>query len=179
MTRKIAFNTTAAAVAIAALTAPALAQTTDSASDLRGNSPAVTEGGLANDVASQRTVRYGRADTRYGNGIAAFDANEIALEQEVFAALSGTKGAEFKSDAGEVFGTISEVRYNERGFPELVVDLVPDNVLDAERLVVTVQPDNVTLSDNEIILDLTVDEMIAKAQSEGVRDDAIAEITIF
>jgi len=179
MTRKIAFHTTVAAAAIAALTAPAFAQTVDSAGDARGNSPAVTEGGFANDAASQRTVRYGRADTRYGIGIAEFDANEVALNEEVFAALSSTAGASFETSAGEELGTIREVRYSERGFPELVVDLIPENDLDIETLVVTVTPDNAVLTQSGIVLDLTVDEMMLKAAEEGVRDDAKGEITIF
>jgi len=59
------------------------------------------------------------------------------------------------------------------------VDLEEDAPIDAKRLIVTVQPENVTLRDGQIFLAVSVDELIAKAEASGVRNDLEAEVTIF
>lgn len=175
MTHKL--KMTAAAAAIASLAAPAFAQSL--AEEMPGNSPAITDDGAANDVASQSPNSPGNDTARYGLGIAAFDDNNMTLSQEAFLALSNTRGANLETESGEVLGQITAVDFNARGFPELVVDLEPKNPLDAETLRITVQPGNVDLRDGKIFLAVSVNELIAKAQADGVRDDANAEVTIF
>ncbi|MEM8578782.1 MAG: hypothetical protein AAGF60_13095 [Pseudomonadota bacterium] len=176
MTRKFIIPATAA---IALMAAPSFAQTTDSASDLQGNSPRVTEGGFNNDVASQRTFYQGNPEARYGIGIPEADLNTMSLGEDEFAALAATAGASFETESGERLGMIEEVRYNESGFPELVIELEEDNRFDLEKLVLTVTPDNTTIRDGKIFLSMTVDDLALKAASDGVRDDANAEVTVF
>ena len=167
MTRKFLLTSTTIATLIAA---PAAFATQDSASDLQGNSPAVTEGGDANVVGSTAGTPE-IAKKRPGIGIAEYDPTRMAMSEEEYAALSRSVGAEFKTQDNEVLGTVENVTFDAQGNPELVVDLLNTANIDADTLVVTLLPESVNLRDGRIIIDTTADELYLKAQSGSKRDD--------
>ena len=167
MTRKFLLTTPTIASLIAA---PVAFASQDSASDLQGNSPAVTEGGNANVVGSS-TPMPDVATKRQGIGIAEYDPTRMAMTEEQYAAISASVGAEFKTQDGEVLGYVEGVTFDAQGNPEMIVDLLDTTKIDAETLVVTLLPDSVTLRDGKIFLDTTADELYLKAQSGSKRDD--------
>ena len=167
MTRKFLLTTTTIATLIAA---PAAFASQDSASDLTGNSPAITEGGNANVVGSTAGTPE-VATKRPGIGIAEYDPTRMAMTEEQYAALAASVGAAFKTQDDEILGYIDGVTFDAQGNPELVVDLLDDTKIDAETLVVTLLPESVTLRNGMIYLDTTADELYLKAQSGSKRDD--------
>ncbi len=166
MTRSFLITTTTIATLIAA---PMAFASDDSASDLTGNSPAITEGGQANVVGSSTPGDL--ATKRPGIGIAEYDPTRMAMPKSEYDALIASVGADFKTQDGEVLGVVENLTFDAQGNPEMVVDLVSDTKIDAETLVVTLLPESVELRDGKIFLDTTADELYLKAQDGSKRDD--------
>ncbi|MCX7559486.1 hypothetical protein OS190_07870 [Sulfitobacter sp. F26204] len=166
MTRKFLMTSTTIATLIAA---PMAFAAENSASDLQGNSPAVTEGGNKNVVGS--TANSDIATKRVGLGIAEYDATRMVTTKEEYQALARSVGADFKTQDNEVLGVVDGVTFDAQGNPELVVNLNDDSKIDADTLVVTLLPESLTLRDGKIFLDTTADELYLKAQDGSKRDD--------
>lgn len=166
MTRNILLST-----AIAALIAtPAAFASENNATDLQGNSPAVTESGNANAVGSTQNDTD-VAMKRPGVGIAEYDPTTMKMTRAQYNALSASVGADFKTQDGIMLGMVEEVTFDGQGNPEMVVDLVEDTKIDAETLIVTLLPESITLVEGQILIDTTADELYLKAQSGSKRDD--------
>ena len=160
----------AATTALSLMAAPVAFAANDSASDLKGNSPAITEGGNANVVGSiNNTTEV--APARPGIGISEYDPTRMTMTEEQYNAIAATVGAEFKTQDEEILGYVTNVTFDAQGNPELVVDLVDDTKIDAETLVVTLLPESVIIQDGRLIIDTTADELYLKAQSGSKRDD--------
>ncbi|WP_050927651.1 hypothetical protein [Aestuariivita boseongensis] len=108
--------------------------------------------------------------TRINNGMAEFDDKSIAMSSDTFIALANSRGEVMSTIAGDVIGVITNVDTSENGNPELVVELADESAIPADTLVVAVQPGNVTLMENRIMLDTSLAELKTKATSSGVRD---------
>ncbi len=162
MTRK--FLTTTATIA-ALIAVPALAQTNDSASDLQGNSPAVTEGGNMNAAASNQ-FKYDTESPRVSNGYAEYDTNQIAMSQSAFRALSNARGDDMETTDGTMIGMIENVNISSQGNPELVVQLTDDQAakFNADVLLITVTPGNVSMEGDKIALAITLDDLVLAAE---------------
>lgn len=166
MTRNILLTSTT----IATLIAAPVALADDSASDLQGNSPAITEGGQDNIVGSTPSDPDVPSD-RVDLGIAEYDPERNAVTAEEYDALKASIGSDFRTQDGVVLGVVEGVTFDAQGNPELSVNLHDDTEIEADRLVVTLLPGSLTLADGKIFLDTTADELYTKAQSGAKRDD--------
>lgn len=167
MTRSILATTTAIATLVATSVAFAAE---NSVSDLQGNSPAVTEGGNANEVGSTAATSD-LATKRFGIGEAEYDATRMAMSQEQYAALGASIGADFMTNEGKVLGMIKDVTIDGQGNPNLEVDLNEDTKIDADVLVITLLPDSIVLKDGKIFLDTSEDNLYLQAQDGSKADD--------
>lgn len=167
MTRSILATTTAIATMVATSFAFAAE---NSASDLQGNSPAITEGGNANEVGSTDTSND-LVTKRFGIGDSAFDATRMAMSEEQYDALAASIGADFQTNEGKVLGVIKDVTIDAQGNPNLEVDLNEDTKIDAELLVITLLPDSIVLKDGKIFIDTSEDNLYLQAQDGSKADD--------
>ncbi|MBD3663498.1 hypothetical protein [Sulfitobacter aestuariivivens] len=168
MTRNFLMTSTTIATLIAA---PMAMASNDSASDLTGNSPAITEGGQANAVGS---ISNGDKDvplTRQGIGIAEYDPTSMSVTTAQYNALVNAIGGELTTTDDVFLGDITEVTFDGQGNPEVVVDLIEDVKIDAETLVLTLLPESMMMIDGTLVLDTTIDELYLKAQDGSKRDD--------
>lgn len=165
MTRNFLMTSTTIAALVAA---PMAFATEDSASDLQGNSPAITETGLKNEVGS---INADGTQKRYSIGGSEYDATTMTMSEAEYRALVASVGAYFETQDGKTLGVIEDLTFDGQGNPELIVDLVNDTKIDADTLVVTLLPDSVTLTDGKVLISTTEDELYLKAQSGSKRDD--------
>ncbi|SPH21662.1 hypothetical protein ASD8599_02414 [Ascidiaceihabitans donghaensis] len=113
-------------------------------------------------------------------GDTASDIQYSGLETKNIIALENAKGEMLKTNEGEQIGVIEEIDYNAQGNPELVIDVFDKSVVGADRMVMTIQPDNIVLAGNAIVLDTTYNELLAKVKASGVQGSADrVDVTIF
>ncbi|MDF3413981.1 hypothetical protein HKX54_05910 [Sulfitobacter sp. M57] len=167
MTRSILATTTAIATLVTTSFAFAAE---NAASDLQGNSPAVTEGGNANVVGSTPTSGD-LASKRFGIGESEYDPTRMAMTQQQYDALNAAIGAEFKTSDGKVLGMIEDVTIDGQGNPNLEVDLNDDTKIDADNLVITLLPDSIVLKEGKIFIDTSEDNLYLQAQDGSKADD--------
>ncbi|MEP4981707.1 hypothetical protein [Ascidiaceihabitans sp.] len=75
---------------------------------------------------------------------------------------------------------VEEIDYNAQGNPELVIDVFDKSVVGADRMVMAIQPDNIVLAGNAIVLDATYNKLLAKVKASGVQGSADrVDVTIF
>tara|TARA_R110000737_G_scaffold55720_4_gene79121 strand:- start:1427 stop:1963 length:537 start_codon:yes stop_codon:yes gene_type:complete len=162
MTRK--FLTTTATIA-ALIAVPALAQDNTTNPDLKTNSPAVTDGGKMNEAASNQ-FKYDIESPRISNGYAEYDANQIAMSQSAFRALSNARGENMETTDGTVVGMIENVNVSGQGNPELVVQLTDEQAakFNTDVLVITVTPGNVAMEGDKLALTTTLDDLVLAAE---------------
>lgn len=142
-----------------------------------GSPQASTDTG--SEVASQKRFYYESRSPAVGTNPAP-DSMSIDLPLDAFKVLANSRGEPFSTSDGTELGVIEEIDFNVQGNPELVIDLKDRSVIDADRLVVTVLPDNLLFSGNKLILDTSVPELKLKAEKNSVRDsEGRVEVTVF
>ncbi|MEM6305001.1 MAG: hypothetical protein AAF744_09780 [Pseudomonadota bacterium] len=165
------FLITASTIATLAAAPMAMAQTVDSASDLQGNSPNVTEGGFDSDAGSIANADKVAPRTRQGIGIAAFDPTTTTLSQNEYDVLAASVGGDFETSDGVLLGEVTGLAFDGQGNPEIEVDLLAETKIDAETLVMTILPENLEVMNGKIFIDVTYDELYLQAQDGSKRDD--------
>ena len=167
MKRKMLMTSTAAAL----IAAPTF---------LSAESPQASTG-TGSEVASQQIApEYDTNSPAISNGDAEADPRIVGMDSALFTALANARGTNMETTAGETVGLIERVNVNAQGNPELVVDLIEGSEIPAEVLVVTVQPGNVTMVGEALLLDVSMDELEQKARYNSGRDsDDRVQVTLF
>lgn len=164
-------NMTLAVTSVLALTAAqaALAQS--------GSPEAST--GTGSEVASHKQLYY-ETHSPAASTDPAIDSMSINMPMDTFKAFANARGEPMMTRDGTELGTVAEVDFNAQGNPELVVELRDNVAIDADRLVVTILPNNVSLTENRLVLDTTLQELALKAQKSGIRETHdLIDVTIF
>ena len=131
------------------------------------------------EVASQKRLYYETMSPAAGTDPAQDDM-AIAMPLDAFKALANARGAPIRTNDGTQLGLIEEVDFNVQGNPELVVDIQDRSVIDADRMIVTVLPDNFMFTGNRLMLDSSLAELKLKAEKNSVRDsENRVEVTVF
>lgn len=156
----------------------ALALTTAQGVMAQSGSPeASTDTG--SEVASQKRLYYETMSPAVGTDPAR-DSMSIALPLDAFKVLANARGEPIRTNDGTELGVIEEVDFNVEGNPELVVDVRDRSVIDADRLIVTVLPDNFMFAGDRLMLDSSLNELKLKAEKNSVRDsENRVEVTVF
>ena len=130
-------------------------------------------------MASQKTLFYETNSPAVGTD-PALDTQGINMPLDVFKALANARGGPMALTDGTKIGVIEEIDYNVQGNPELVVDVLEESGIPADRLIVTVLPDNIMMSNDKLMLDTSLDELILKAEQNSISDDQNrVEVTVF
>ncbi len=159
------FLKTSAIVALMATPAAA----SDSATDVVGNSPSVTEGGNMNVAASDRGYTYDTNSPQITDGRAEADDTMINMSRDKFMMLTNAKGDPVVLADGTTVGTVQSVGIDAEGNSEIVVALSDTTKIDADELVVTATPDNINFRDGSMYLMVTEDSLYNRTRSDLVR----------
>ncbi|WP_370401724.1 hypothetical protein [Sulfitobacter sp. JB4-11] len=175
MTRKILMTTST----IAALVAAPLAHADGSIeSELPGNSPAITDYGTKTDVGSLTNSDKEQLGTRFGVGIAEYDPTRMTMPEEEYMALMTAVGGDFATSDGMLLGKVTAIDFDAQGNPELSIALLEDTRFDAENLILTLLPESVKLSGNQIIIDETADDLYLAASTSTAREVRTVNVNI-
>lgn len=162
----------------AKLSATALISTL-AASTAFAESPQVSTD-TSNEVASETGHTYDTNSPRITNGEAEADMLAAGFSTDKIMALAAAEGEMLKTNEGSEIGVIEDVMYNAQGNPELVIDVLDDASVGADKMVVTIQPGNIMVAENRIILDTTFDELMLKVNAAGSRGSSDrVDVTLF
>jgi len=136
--------------------------------------------GTSSDVASQAPLAYDTNSPKVAIGNSAKDISGIGISTDKILALAAVKGEMLKTNEGTEIGLIQDVSYNAQGNPELIVDVLDRAAIGADTLVMTLQPGNIDLATNRIILDTSYAELLLKVKADGGPDSADrVDVTLF
>ncbi len=160
----------------------ALALTAAHGATAQSGSPEASTG-TGTEVGSQKQLWYesylGTGSPEVGNAPAQ-DTQSIGISNDAFKVLANAKGEPMMTNDGTPVGIIQEVDFNVQGNPELVVNVSDRNVIDADRLVVTVLPNNFNYAGDQLILDSSLAELKLKARENSISDsEGRVEVTVF
>ncbi|WP_299558111.1 hypothetical protein [uncultured Sulfitobacter sp.] len=118
------------------------------------------------------------SQTRAGVGIAEYDPTGMSVTQEEYDVLSASVGKPLLTTANEAIGTITGVGFDGQGNVELAVDLPEDTDFEADLMRLRLLPGSVTLVNEQVILDTTVDALKVKVIGDDAQGGSDREVTI-